>query len=241
MNPCTRCQGPVEPPRSCNSPRRRPDLCLSCGRWAIKVRYRQSEKNRAAQARYYRSEKGRVQGRRNQQSESYRAWKSQYNRSKHGRAVWACWAQTEKGRVSVAASKARRQASGRARASTDRYQQTEAGRASRLRNSALRRAKKRDAIIFEPVDRRVILALDGGLCHLCDLPVIPEAFHLDHVIPLSVEPIHANFNAAIAHLTCNQRKWAQLIALSPMARARWQERRPKHLALLEEHLTRLAS
>jgi len=218
-------------------PRVRPDLCLSCGRWDTKLRYRQSEKNCAAQARYYQSEKGRANVMRHNQSEQYRAWKAHYRRSEKGRAAWARWAQTEKGRASLT----RRDAHPNKRAMVDRYQKTEAGRASLLKNSALRRARKRNAIILHPVDRRAILALDGGLCHLCDLPVDPEAFHLDHVIPLSAEPIHADFNAAVAHPTCNQRKHARVLALSPTARARWQHRRSEHLALLDQHLTRLAA
>jgi 5-methylcytosine-specific restriction endonuclease McrA len=205
------------------------------------MRYRQSEKNRAAQARYYRSEKGRATGACHQQSERYRAWKSRYNRSEHGRAMYARWAQTEKGRASVAAKDARRRESGKARASTDRYQQTEVGRANLLKHAAMRRARKRKATVLYPVDRRVIFALDSGVCHLCDLPVDPQRFDLDHVIPLSVEPIHADFNAAIAHPTCNVRKHARLLPLSPSARARWQERRPEHLVLLDQEFARLAA
>jgi 5-methylcytosine-specific restriction endonuclease McrA len=201
------------------------------------MRYRQSEKNRAAKARYNQSEKARATWKRYNQSERYRAWKALYRSSEKGRAAWARWAQTETGRTSLARLRARPEA----RARVNRYQQTEQGRASLLRNNALRRAKKRNAIILERVDRQTILALDGALCHLCDLPVDPQDFHLDHVIPLSAEPIHADFNAAIAHPTCNQRKHARVRALAPSARARWQARRPEHLALLDHHLARLTA
>jgi 5-methylcytosine-specific restriction endonuclease McrA len=227
----------MEPPKLYSPPRVRPDLCLSCGRWDSKMRYRQTEKNRAAQARYNGSKKARATWKRYNQSERYRAWKVLYRRSENGRAAWACWAQTEKGRASLA----RRRASAKTRARIARYQQTEKGRASLFRHNAFRRARKRKATILQPVDRRAILALDGGVCHLCDLPVDPQVFHLDHIIPLAVEPIHADFNAAIAHPTCNQRKHARVLALSPSARARWQERRPEHLALLDQHLARHAA
>lgn len=122
-----------------------------------------------------------------------------------------------------------------------RYRQTEKGRVSATKADVLRRTRKAKAIVLESIDRRIIFVLDGGICHLCNLPVDPETFHVDHVIPLAVEPIHAAFNCAVAHPTCNVRKWRRLMVLSPTARLRWQARRPEHLALLDQHLTRLAA
>jgi 5-methylcytosine-specific restriction endonuclease McrA len=131
-----------------------------------------------------------------------------------------------------------------------RYAQTEAGRTCRretvyryFRNNphkkkqghALRRARKRKATIIESVDRMAIFHVDGGLCHLCDAAADPDHFQLDHIIPLSVEPIEASWNYGVAHPTCNYRKGARLRAhmLSATARARWQEHRPDDLARLE--------
>ncbi len=147
--------------------------------------------------------------------------------------VWARYHQSEKCR----AKRARYQQDGRNREWHARYSQTAAGRVTR----ALRYARERNAIVLEAVDRHTIFVLDGGLCHLCDLPVNADTFHVDHVIPLVVEPIHAEFNCAVAHASCNTRKGARTVGLSPTARARWQECRPAHLALLDEHLTRLAA
>jgi len=103
-----------------------------------------------------------------------------------------------------------------------------------------RRLRGKAAVIMEPIDRHVILWLDD-MCHLCDTPVDPEQFHLDHIIPVAIEPLEAAWNYAVAHPRCNQSKGGQLAPLSPTARARWQERRPEHLALLDEHLARLAA
>ncbi len=182
---------------------------------AASARYAQTEKGRAAnrlrQCRHRQTELRRAWCARYQQTEEYRAAQAQYRRTAEFRAAWA------------------------------RYSRSEKGRATFCKRSAKRRARTRGASILESVDRRTILALDGGLCHLCDLPVDPQAFHLDHIIPLSVAPIHADFNAAVAHPTCNQRKYARALTLSPTARARWQARRPQHLALLDEHFTRLAA
>jgi hypothetical protein len=61
------------------------------------------------------------------------------------------------------------------------------------------------------------------------------------VIPLAVEAIEAEFNCAVAHASCNSRKGARRVTLSPSARARWQARRPEHLALLDQQLARLAA
>ncbi len=121
-----------------------------------------------------------------------------------------------------------------------RYAQSEKGRAWSCKGAARRRARRRGANILESVDRRKILRLDD-LCHLCHLPVDPQAFHLDHVIPLAVEPIEAPWNAAVAHPTCNLRKHARLVPLSPATRLRWQQRRPAHLALLDAYFTRIAA
>jgi 5-methylcytosine-specific restriction endonuclease McrA len=244
--PCTRCQRPVEPPLRRGRPRAYVDLCRPCRVWtstarhhqsekcrATRERYRQAGKLRAALARYRQSEKGRAKEACYRQSEKYRAKKARYHRSEKFRAALARYYHSEKGR--------RYYQSEEYRAARARYRDTDEYRAQAARREALRRARELTAIVLESVDRRMIFVLDGGLCHLCDVPVDPDAFHVDHVIPLAVEAIEAEFNCAVAHPSCNVRKGARRVGLSSIARARWQERRPEHLALLDQHLARLAA
>jgi len=212
--PCTRCLGPVEPPQRRGRPRVHGDLCRPCRVSVKNARYRQSETGRAYQRTYqarYFQEKGRAMVARYRETDQYRATRARYRQSEAYRAA------------------------------ATRYRQSEKGRAMYLRVRALRRARKVNAIVVEPVDRRAIFVLDGGLCHLCDVPVDAAAFEVDHVIPIAVEPIEAEFNCAVAHVSCNRRKGARTVGLSPTARARWQASRLGHLALLDQHLARLAA
>lgn len=237
--PCTRCQGPVEPPHA--RPQNRPRELGSCRRCreresnrARMARYRQTEMYRAMMERYRMTETYREYQVRYKQSDIYREGRARYRETTAGRAAdrryresaqgrmrWASHAQTAKGRATRA-----------------RYRQSAQGRAAVCAGQARRRARKRAATIVERVDRRQIFDLDGGLCHLCDLPV-DQDFHIDHIIPLVVEPIEAAFNCAVAHPTCNVRKQARVVLLSPSVRARWQMRRPAHLAQLETHFARI--
>jgi 5-methylcytosine-specific restriction endonuclease McrA len=182
------------------------------------ARYRKTEDYkqtaRLRQARSRRTEKHQTRMAQYRQSEKYRGSKVRYRQSETGKFVAMRYARS--------------------------YARSETGRAVFCKAAARRRARRRGANVLEPVDRREILRLDD-LCHLCDLPVDPQAFHLDHVIPLAVEPIEAPWNAAVAHPTCNVRKHARLVPLSPAARFRWQQRRPAHLALLDAYLTRIAA
>jgi 5-methylcytosine-specific restriction endonuclease McrA len=225
-------------------------LCRPCRVWATRQRYRETDKYRGKEARYQQSEKGRAANARRRQTDKYRAKEARYHQSEKGRAANARQRETDKYRAKQArydqsktgrAQRAVYRQSAKRRAVLARYNQSKKARATQARRRALRRARERNAIVVERVDRRSIFALDGGVCHLCDLPVDPEAFHVDHVIPLSVEPIHAEFNCAVTHPTCNVRKWKRLTVLSTTARARWYERRPEHLALLDQHLARLAA
>lgn len=233
--PCTRCLSPVEPvkqPSRCL----RPDLCRSCRKLAAATRYRQSENGRATrarcQARYVQSDKG-------------RAVQARFFQSEKGRAALARYRESDKCRATKARCWARRRQLGEYRLYQAQYQaryrKTDKGRAQMARCWALRRGREANAIVLEYVDRETIFVLDGGLCHLCDVPVEAGAFEVDHVIPIAVEPIEAQFNCAVAHKSCNRRKGARTVGLSPSARARWQERRPEHLAALDQHLARHAA
>ena len=76
---------------------------------------------------------------------------------------------------------------------------------------AVRRMRERSAPVVEAIDRHVIYARDGGVCHLCRRRVSARSFTLDHLIPLAKGGEHAAFNVAVAHRRCNLRKHARLI------------------------------
>lgn len=259
MNPasCTRCQQAVEPYSKGPRPQH-PEWCRQCrqraSRRTSQARYQQTEKGRATAARHMTTEKFHAAVKRYQQTEKFRALQARWRSSERRREYQRRYQRTEKYLAMAARSRQRyqqteefhaavrrHQDSEKFRVTRARYKQSEEGRAMYARAKALRRARELNATVLEVVDRRTIFALDDGLCHLCDLAVDPETFHVDHVIPLAVEPIHAAFNCAVAHPACNVRKWKRLTVLSATARARWQERRPEHLALLQEHLTRLVA
>ncbi len=243
---CTRCQAPVEPYIKGVRPEH-PEWCRLCRRRARGRRYRQSEKGRAAEARYQRhyrqTEKYREKEVRFRTSHQRRAWMAQYWRSAKGRTMSRSnalrYARTEQGR----AQRARWRQTEQGRALQARWQQSATCRALNRTHCAKRRARARGATILESVDRRRIFELDAGLCHLCDRPVDPQAFHVDHVIPLLVEPIEAEFNCAVTHPACNIRKHARFgeDVLSPTARARWQAGRPAHLAELDTYVARIVA
>lgn len=73
-----------------------------------------------------------------------------------------------------------------------------------------REARKRRGFV-EVVDPRVVFARDKGCCGVCRLPVAPqEAWHIDHVIPLSRGGQHSYANTQLAHAECNIKKGSAL-------------------------------
>lgn len=52
---------------------------------------------------------------------------------------------------------------------------------------------------------------DGGICHICDLPVPWELFSLDHIVPRSFGGCSARDNLATSHLSCNNERKSTLI------------------------------
>ena len=72
-----------------------------------------------------------------------------------------------------------------------------------------RRALEREAFV-EDVRELVLLEMDDGLCHVCGEDVDPLGFEVDHVIPLSWGGEHSYANTAVAHSSCNRRKWAHV-------------------------------
>jgi 5-methylcytosine-specific restriction endonuclease McrA len=230
---CTQCQAPVKPHTKGVRPQH-PEWCRLCRRRARGRRYRNSEKGRVAEARYQQHYR---------QTEKYREKEMRFRTSQKRRTYMAQYWRSAKG-LTVSRSNALRYActeQGRARQAQRR--QTEKWRAKNRADVSRRRARMLGARIIEVVDRRAILQLDAGICHLCDLPVDSQAFHVDHLIPIVVEPIEAAFNSAVTHPACNIRKHAQFAKdiLSPRARARWQARRPAHLAELDAHVARIVA
>jgi 5-methylcytosine-specific restriction endonuclease McrA len=230
---CTQCQAPVEPYMKGCRPQH-PEWCRLCRRRARLRRYRHSEKGSAAEARYqigYR------------QTEKYRVKELRYRMSQKRRAYLARWWRSAKGVTMSRANAVRYARTEQGRAQRARWRQTEQYRAKNRAYVSRRRAQTLSARIIEIVDRRTILKLDAGICHLCELPVDPQAFHVDHLIPIVVEPIEVEFNCAVTHPACNIRKHARFGGeiLSPTARARWQARRPAHLAELDAAVARIVA
>lgn len=87
-------------------------------------------------------------------------------------------------------------------------------RAKMARKHAIRRAA-----FVEKVDRLVVFERDGWICYLCGEPVDktltgrdPMAPSIDHIIPLSRGGLDCYDNVALAHYSCNCRKWVHLEA-----------------------------
>lgn len=59
----------------------------------------------------------------------------------------------------------------------------------------------------EPVDRAAIIARDKSRCHLCGKRVAKSDLTLDHLIPVALGGPHTAANLAVAHRSCNGRKW----------------------------------
>lgn len=85
-----------------------------------------------------------------------------------------------------------------------------------------RRARIANAPIIEPINRDAIIERDNSICYLCgdSLSATPELIHIDHVIPLSRDGSHAEFNMAVACGDCNLRKGTKLPGECEWARSR---------------------
>lgn len=70
---------------------------------------------------------------------------------------------------------------------------------------------KRDARLrgaqTEPVNRLDVYYRDSGICHICREAVPLEGFTLDHLIPISKGGPHCPSNVAVAHRSCNSRRY----------------------------------
>jgi 5-methylcytosine-specific restriction endonuclease McrA len=81
----------------------------------------------------------------------------------------------------------------------------EANRDKLRDKDARRRASKRGAY-WEHVDPRDIFERDRGLCGICQKPVDPEKYELDHIIPVSLGGPHSAVNLQLAHRSCNAKR-----------------------------------
>lgn len=96
-----------------------------------------------------------------------------------------------------------------------RWNKTPAGRRSKADASARRRAAKMGAAC-EKYARLDVYERDGGICQLCemvvDLAVLwpdPQAFSIDHIVPLILGGHDNMGNVQTSHLACNIAKGAK--------------------------------
>lgn len=80
-----------------------------------------------------------------------------------------------------------------------------------------RRIALKENTVVEPVNYEHILERDGWQCHICgkaidpSLKKDPACLNFDHVIPLTRNGIHAEWNIKPAHRICNYRKHDKLM------------------------------
>lgn len=73
-----------------------------------------------------------------------------------------------------------------------------------------RRARKYGSKLYQIINRQLVFERDKGICWLCNLPVDPVKWELDHIVPLSKGGEHNYSNIAVAHRSCNARKSASM-------------------------------
>lgn len=88
--------------------------------------------------------------------------------------------------------------------SCSRARQRETPELSRMRVD--RRRAIQAGVYIEEVDRLVVFQRDNGMCHLCQLPVDPDNWHLEHKVPISKGGLHCYSNVGVSHPDCNWHK-----------------------------------
>lgn len=90
---------------------------------------------------------------------------------------------------------------------------------NKVRNAEYKRKALKQKAFVEVVEIEVVFARDNGICWLCgeDVnPLLKWPNHgyatLDHVIPLSKGGKHSYDNIKLAHMSCNCKKGAKLVA-----------------------------
>lgn len=87
-----------------------------------------------------------------------------------------------------------------------------AHRSEKNAHEMARRARKHGAFI-EVVNPSVVFSSANGICGICVTPIgVAEAWHVDHVIPLSKGGLHSYANTQPAHVRCNLSKGSKLVA-----------------------------
>ncbi len=82
------------------------------------------------------------------------------------------------------------------------------------RESQGRRRAIREGGIAEVVDYALILKRDGYFCHICKSDITPEtldAIEFDHILPIKKGGAHKLANIAVAHISCNKKKWDRIL------------------------------
>lgn len=72
--------------------------------------------------------------------------------------------------------------------------------------SSMRRRARKAAAPVEMFDRLALWVRDRGSCHLCGRRVSAIDFSLDHLIPIARGGATSEWNLAVAHIRCNQRR-----------------------------------
>lgn len=72
------------------------------------------------------------------------------------------------------------------------------------RDSVSAARARRFGVTVERVKRAVVFERDGGICHICKLPVDPNQWDLDHIVPLLQGGPHSYDNVAVSHRKCNR-------------------------------------
>lgn len=90
-----------------------------------------------------------------------------------------------------------------------RAENIERARLSSRKHASTRLARKRGAFV-EPVHPLEVYDRGGGICGICQEPVSPDNFNVDHIIPLARGGEHSYANTQPAHPSCNFRKGAKL-------------------------------
>ncbi len=196
------------------------------------------EQVKAYQAAYYQANKERLSAQgaewRDKNTEKIRAQDAAYYQANTEkiRAQSAAWQRENAERVKRRKAEYRRENLGKIQEKNAAYYQANSDRLKAKSiayckenpekvniHSAARRARKAAAPIVENVDRRVLFERDGGICHLCNLPVEWSDMHGDHIVSLKRGGDHSYANMATSHSRCNLRKGCKPLPSPPLETA----------------------
>jgi 5-methylcytosine-specific restriction endonuclease McrA len=88
-------------------------------------------------------------------------------------------------------------------------------RFAKLEKVSRRRAEQYRCQIASDVDYALIYAAQiGQSCGLCSMPVTPDNYEFDHIIPLASGGAHSAQNIRLVHRTCNRAASMRIFVLS---------------------------